>query len=127
MSMTHFPADRTAYVRAHLWLALGAMAGATLILWLIGNPYVWTGLVAGAGAIALRGFYLASEELAAVWAIEGHDLTGPGGQRISLARIETIRTIGSFVQVITRDGHKYLIKYQADPQATMTAIERARA
>lgn len=127
MTMTHFPADRTAYVRAHLWLALAAMAGATLMLWLIGNPYIWTGLIAGAGAIALRGFYLASEELAAVWAIEGRDLTGPGGQHIPLARIATVRTIGSFVQVITHDGHKYLIKYQADPQATMTAIERARA
>ncbi|MDK3017248.1 hypothetical protein [Pseudodonghicola flavimaris] len=127
MSPAQFPADRAAYLRAHAWLAAAAMAGAMLILWIAGNPHIWTGGVAGLAAIALRGWYLASEELTAVWAVEGAELTGPGGQRIALRRIETVRTIGSFVQVITTDGHKYLIKYQADPQATMAAIERARA
>ena len=127
MNMTHFPANRGAYVRTHAWLAAAAMAGAMLILWLMGNPHVWTGAVAGLGAIAVRGLYLASEELAVVWKIEGGHLTGPGDQRIALTRIETVRSIGSFVQVITTDGHKYLIKYQADPAATIAAIERARA
>lgn len=127
MAGLRFTADRGAYIRAHAWLAAVAMAGAMAVLWAMGNPYVWTGAIAGLGAIALRGVYLASEELTNVWEIAGDSLTGPGGQRIALRQIETVRTLGSFVQVITRDGHKYLIKYQADPQATRMAIERARA
>lgn len=127
MAGARFTADRGAYLRANTWLAAMAMAGGMAALWLLGNPHVWTGAVAGLAAIGLRAWYLASEELATVWEIDGSSLTGPGGQRIALARIDKLRQMGSFVQVITKDGHKYLIKYQADPQATMTAIERARA
>ena len=34
--------------------------------------------------------------------------------------------MGSFVQVITRSGDKHLIKYQADPGATIAALRRAQ-
>jgi len=124
--MTKFTADRTAYLRNHAWLAGLGMAGAMALLWVMGNPYIWTGAPAGLAAIALRGWYLASEELGVVWQIDGTTLSGPAGRSIPLNQIETVRTLGSFVQVITRSGDKYLIKYQADPAATATAIERAR-
>ena len=114
-----------AYIRNHAWLAAFAMALAMLVLWLLGNPYVWTGAPAGLLAILVRGWYLASEELAVRWSIEGGVLAG-AGVRIPLNRVEKLNTLGSYVQVVTKDGHKHLIKYQADPAATAAAIERYR-
>jgi len=127
MTAQRFPADRGAYVRTNAWLAALAMAGAMAVLWAMGNAHVWTGAVAGLAAIALRAWYLASEELAAVWELEGGTLTGPGGRRVPLGQVETVRKMGSFVQLVTRGGDKHLIKYQADPDATVAAIERAAA
>ena len=120
-----FRADRATYFRSHTRLAAIAMGGAMLVLWLMGDPNIWTGAVAGLGAIALRGFYMRSEELGAIWEIRGNILTGPSETRVPLSSIETLRPWGSFVQVITRDGHKHLIKYQADADATISAIRRA--
>lgn len=124
--MTQFTANRAAYLRNHAWLAALGMGGAMAALWLAGNPHVWTGAVAGLGAVVVRGWYLASEELTAVWEIKGTSLTGPGERKIPLNQIDKLRSLGSFVQVITRSGDKHLIKYQADPAATITTIERAR-
>lgn len=101
------------------------MAGAMAVLWLIGDPNIWIGAVAGLGAITLRGWFLASEELTAVWEINNGILTGPMERRIPLDQIETVRSMASFVQIITHTGDKHLIKYQADPAATITVIERA--
>lgn len=119
-----FSADRGAYLRNHTWMAAIAMAGAMAVLWAMGNAHVWTGAPAGLAAIALRGWYLASEELAVVWEISDGTLSGPG-PRVPLGQIEMVRTMGSYVQVITKGGDKHLIKYQADPAATKAAIERA--
>lgn len=124
--MTRFVADRASYLRNHAWLAVIGMGGAMALLWLMGSPHVWTGAIAGLAAITLRGWYLASEELAVVWKIDGTTLTGPAKRRIPLAEIEAVRALGSFVQIVTRSGDKHLIKYQADPAATIAAIERAR-
>lgn len=124
--MTQFTADRSAYIRNHAWLAALGMAGAMAILWLMGSPHIWTGALAGLAAIVIRGWYLASEELNVVWQIDGTHLTGPAERSIPLSQIEAVRSMGSFVQVITRSGDKHLIKYQADPAATIAAIERAR-
>ena len=121
-----FTADRGAYIRCHLSLAGLASVAAMLFLWLMGNPYVWTGLVAGIGGIGVRGWYLASEELSAVWELDSAALVGPGGRRVPLAQIETINILGSFVQIVTTGGEKNLIKYQADPARTRAEIERAR-
>ncbi|WP_164659369.1 hypothetical protein [Tropicibacter sp. Alg240-R139] len=123
--MTEFPANRSAYIRSHTWMAAAAMAGAMLVLWLMGNPYAWTGAPAGLAAIVLRGWYLASEELNFVWTIEGDDLVGPGPRRVALSIIDKVNIMGSYVQVVTKPGDKHLIKYQADPAATKAAIERA--
>ncbi len=124
--MTRFTASRSAYIRSHTWLAALGMGGAMGLLWLIGNPYIWTGAPAGLAAIALRGWYLASEELNVAWQIDGTTLTGPAERAIPLSQIAAVKAMGSFVQVITRSGDKHLIKYQADPAATLAAIERAR-
>ncbi len=121
-----FTADRRTYVHNHVMLAAVAMALAMAVLWLISSPHVWTGAVAGLGAIALRGWFLASEQLAEVWEIEGETLIGPGGRRVALDQIETLRSLASFVQVVTRGGDKHLIKYQADPAATLAVLERHR-
>ncbi len=122
-----FRADKGAYIRTNTWLAAFAMAAAMLVLWLIGNPYVWTGAPAGLAAIGIRAWYLASEELAAEWQMTDTTLTGPGPRKVALNQIEAVNTMGSFVQIVTKGGDKHLIKYQADPAATKTAIERAVA
>ena len=122
-----FRADRATYFRSHTRLAAIAMGGAMGVLWLIGDPNIWTGAVAGLGAMALRGWFLASEELGVTWEVRDGYLLGPQDRRIALANIETIRSMGSFVQLITRDGQKHLIKYQADAGATIAALRRAQA
>lgn len=124
--MTRFTANRTAYIRSYTWLAALGMGGAMAVLWAVGNPHIWTGAPAGLGAVVLRAWYLASEDLYAVWQIDGDALTGPAERNIPLSQIKTVRSMGSFVQVITHSGDKHLIKYQANPAATIAAIERAR-
>lgn len=122
-----FAADRATYIRVNTWLAALAMAGAMAVLWAMGNAHVWTGAVAGLVAIAVRAWYLASDELAAVWTISGDTLSGPGERSVPLDQIETVRSMGSFVQVITRGGDKHLIKYQPDPASTVARIAAAAA
>lgn len=119
-----FTADKGAYIRTNAWLAAMAMAGAMVVLWLTGNPYVWTGAPAGLAAIGIRAWYLASEELTASWEMTEDMLTGPGPRKVALNQIEAVKTMGSFVQIVTKGGDKHLIKYQADPAATKAAIER---
>ncbi len=117
-----FTADRATYIRTNTWLAAAAMLGGMVVLWLLGNPYIWTGAVGGLAAIALRGAYLMSDELAMRWDLTNQRLLGPGGRIIALENIDKINTMGSFVQVITRTGDKHLIKYQVDPEATVAAL-----
>ncbi len=120
-----FAPDKGTYIRTNAWLAAGAMACAMLVLWLIGNPYVWTGAPAGLAAIGIRAWYLASEELVATWQMTDTTLTGPGPRNLPLNQIDAVNILGSFVQIVTKSGDKHLIKYQADPAATKAAIERA--
>ncbi len=122
-----FTPDKGAYIRTNAWLAAFAMAAAMVLLWLIGNPYAWTGAPAGLAAITIRAWYLASEELVAKWEMTGTTLTGPGPRKVALNQIQAVNTVGSFVQIVTKGGDKHLIKYQADPAATKAAIERAMA
>ncbi|AHC99815.1 hypothetical protein [Leisingera methylohalidivorans] len=127
MAETDLKPDRSAYVRAHAWMAVIGMGGAMAVLWAVDSPHIWTGAAGGLAAIALRGWYMASEELAVVWTLTDTALTGPAERNIPLTQIKTTRAMGSYVQVITRTGDKHLIKYQADPAATLHAIERAKA
>ena len=124
--VTRFPADRATYFRAHLRMAAVFMGGAMGVLWLIDSPYIWAGGFAALAAVTVRGWFLRSEELSICWRIEDGVLAGPGNIRISLGDIVGIRALGSFVQIVTKRGEKHLIKYQADPSATISAINRFR-
>ena len=117
--------DRATYIRSHTWMAAIGMGGAMLILWIMDNPHVWTGAVAGLAAIAMRGWYMASEELAAVWEIKDDHLTGPLERRIALSNIAEVRALFGYVQVVTHTGDKHLIKYQSDPEGTIAKIKGA--
>ncbi|CUH54228.1 hypothetical protein J7382_12770 [Shimia sp. R11_0] len=119
-----FQGNRSSYIRTNAWIAAGAMAAGMGILWAIGNPFVWTGAVGGLAAVLVRGAYLMSDELAVRWDLTNLRLLGPGGRAIPLEDMDQLNKLGSFVQVITKSGDKHLIKYQADPQATMAAIKR---
>ncbi|MFY0618396.1 hypothetical protein [Shimia sp.] len=121
-----FTAERATYLRTNAWLAAGAMAAGMGILWAVGNPYVWTGAVGGLAAVMVRAGYLMSDELAVRWDLTNQRLLGPGGRAISLTNIAELNKLGSFVQVVTKNGDKYLIKYQSDPTATIAAINRHR-
>lgn len=121
-----FRPDRATYLRDHAWMAAIAMAAGMGILWLMGNPDVWTGAVGGLAAIGLRAWYLESEELAARWDITENHLTGPGGRSIRLAEIRAVNSLLSAVQIVTESGDKHLIKYQADKTATRRLIDSAR-
>lgn len=121
-----FRADRGTYIRDHVWLAALAMAIGMGVLWLIGNPHVWTGAIGGLAAIAVRGSYLASEELAVRWDLTDRRLLGPGGRKVDLARIDKVRTLASAVQIVTIEGDKHLVRYQARPGQTLRAIDRVR-
>ncbi len=120
-----FRPDRATYLRDNAWMAAAAMAGGMAILWAMGSPHVWTGAVGGLAAIGLRGWYMASEELAVRWDVTGTRLLGPGGRAIPLASIARLNRMGSIVQVITGAGDKHLIKYQKDANATRDALRRA--
>jgi hypothetical protein len=115
------------YVRDHKWLAVAAMVAGMWILWALGNPYVWTGAVGGLAAVAVRAFYVASDELAVRWDMTESRLLGPQGRVVPFSEISKLRTFGSAVQVVTNKGDKHLIKYQADRAATKASIEAAIA
>ncbi|CUH75062.1 hypothetical protein [Tropicibacter naphthalenivorans] len=122
-----FTADKATYLRTHATMAALAMAAGMLILWIAGNPHIWTGAIGGLAAVVVRGWYLMDEELAHTWTREGDALHGPAGRVVPLDQIEKARAIGSAVQLITRAGDKHLIKFQPDPQAVIAQIDAARA
>jgi len=120
-----FTPDRNVYIRSQVRVAAMAMAGAMGVLWLLGDPNIWVGAVAGLGAIGLRGWYLASEEMAATWQLDGDTLHGPSGRVVRLKTIERLRSMGNVVQIITHDGDKHLIKYLDTPADAIASIEFA--
>ncbi|MDZ7710799.1 MAG: hypothetical protein U5K36_12600 [Roseovarius sp.] len=122
-----FRPDRATYWRDHAWMAVAAMALGMAILWALGNSHVWTGAVGGLAAVMVRAGYIASDELQARWDLTDRRLLGPLTRAVRLSDIETVRGLGSAVQVVTRGGDKHLIKYQADGPATRARIERAIA
>ncbi|WP_270727049.1 hypothetical protein [Shimia sp. Alg240-R146] len=122
-----FTADRMTYIRASAWLAAGAMSFGMIALWAMGNPHVWTGAVGGLAAIGVRTAYLMSEELAVRWDLTNQRVLGPGTKSIRLDTIDKLNKMGSVVQIVTHSGDKHLIKFQADPEATIAAIQSAKA
>lgn len=121
-----FNADRATYWRENAWLAAIAMACGMGILWGIGNEHVWTGAVGGLFAIAVRAFYLSSDETKTRWDLTNRRLLGPGHRAVDLVSIEKVNTIFSAVQLVTTTGDKHLLKYQADTDAVKSAIMAAK-
>lgn len=122
-----FQADRGAYIRDHAWMAVIAMAVGMAVLWAVGNPHIWTGAVGGLAAIAIRGLYVASDELNVRWDLTNHRLLGPQTRIVDLSKIAKVRILISAIQVVTQSGDKHLLKYQADRNATKAAILAAAA
>ncbi|WP_160147746.1 hypothetical protein [Tabrizicola flagellatus] len=124
--LAEFPADRTAYWRSHLVMAvvLGAAAGLFLI-WQ-GNPYPVAGPLGAAIAIGARAAFLASEALGETWRLTDRRLLGPGGRAIPLAELQSARPFLGAVQITTATGDRHLVKYQADPAATAARIMTRR-
>ena len=118
-------ADRATYIRDHLLIAALGAVGTCLVLWWLGNGDWWVGLIAAPAAVAVRGWYLASEELALSWELSGSELRGSQGKRIALNDVEAVRSLGSAVQLVTRTGDKHLMKYLADPAAARDRIKAA--
>ncbi|SMX42825.1 hypothetical protein [Octadecabacter ascidiaceicola] len=119
--------DRMTYWREMAWLAAIAMVLGMVVLWLIGNPHVWTGGVGGLAAIMIRALYLATDDLKVRWDLTDQRLLGPGDRDIALRDISIVRPFLSAVQIVTANGDKHLIKYQADRDAVVTAIQQAPA
>jgi hypothetical protein len=119
-----FPPSASAYYRAHATMAAVCMAAAMGLLWIIDSPHIWTGAVGGLAAIVLRALYARSEELAATWTLTETTLTSPTGHAVPVSNLSQVKAMGSYVQVITKDGHKHLIKYQADPAKVIAELER---
>ncbi|MBO6625253.1 MULTISPECIES: hypothetical protein [Paracoccaceae] len=124
--IAHFTGDTATYWRAHAWMAAIAMALGMAILAALGNAHIWTGAIGGLAAIAVRAFYLASDEVKARWDLTNRRLLGPGTRSIPLEEIAVTRSLLGAVQVVTEGGDKHLLKYQADPAAVIAEIDRAR-
>lgn len=124
--VTRFKADKATYWRENAWLAAIAMALGMAVLWIIGNPHVWTGAIGGLAAIAVRSLYLSSDEVKMEWHLTNRRLLGPGPRAIAFENIDTVRSIMSAVQVITVTGDKHLLKYQADTGDVVAQINAAR-
>lgn len=124
--LAEFPADRFAYWRSHLIMAVVLGFAAGLFLVWQGNPYPVAGPFGAVLAIGARAAYLASEALAEVWRLTDRRLLGPGGRAIPLAQVQSARPVLGSVQITTTSGERHLIKYQADPAATANRITARR-
>lgn len=120
-----FTGSMSTYVKEHVMLAAIGAVGATAILMAFDNPYPWTGAVGALLAIAVRGVYVASEQVNMTWTLTGRRVISPAGVTIPLSEVEKVRTIFSAAQIVTRSGDKYMLKYQADPAGTARSIEEA--
>lgn len=120
--LAEFRADRLAYWRGHLILAVVLGTAAGLFLVWQGNPYPVAGPFGAVLAIGARAAYLASEALHETWRLTDRRLLGPGGRAIPRAQIRDARAILGSVQITTTSGDRHLIKYQADPAATASRI-----
>lgn len=120
--LAEFPADRLAYWRGHLILAVVLGTAAGLFLMWLGNPYPVAGPFGAVLAIAARAAYLASEALGETWRLTDRRLLDPGGRAIPRAQIKDARAALGAVQITTSTGDRHLIKYQSDPTATATRI-----
>ena len=125
--LARFKGDKTTFIRVQVIMAL---VGALLIsggLALAGNPDWWVGIVGAFAGIAMRGYYIADEQLGFEWVLTNTQLNAPSERGIALDEITHMRSLLGSVQVITTAGEKFLIKYQAAPEQVIAEINRAIA
>lgn len=121
-----FSGNLSTYVKEHILLAaLGSVLMSGILIYM-GNPHAWTGVVGSVAAIAVRGLYVAREQLGMTWHLTNRRMIGPDGRTILLGNIDKVNVIFSAAQIVTLSGDKYMLKYQADAKATQAAIDRAR-
>jgi hypothetical protein len=120
--VARFTGNLTTYIKEHVMLAALGSVGAAGVLIAMDNPHYWTGPVGAVFAIAVRGVYVASEQVGMTWQLTNRRLITPAGVSVPRGEIEQVRTIFSAAQVITRKGDKYMIKYQPDPKAVAETI-----
>ncbi|MFD0981731.1 hypothetical protein [Tropicimonas aquimaris] len=118
-------ADRATYIRGHVTVAALLSVASVAALMAMGNSDPWVGPVGVVLALLVRGFYLASEELAVRWDLTPARLTSSFGKSISLADIVKVRRLGTAVQVVTRGGDKHLMKHLPDPDEARARIAAA--
>ncbi|WP_425101543.1 hypothetical protein [Tropicibacter sp. S64] len=123
--MTEFRPDARVYLQSLATLAAVFMAAGMAILWLIGNPHVWTGAIGGLAAVVVRGWYLRDEALGEVWTLDETALHGPGGRHVLLSELAEVKRLGSGVQLVTKGGDKHVIKFQTDPDGVVAKIKTA--
>ncbi|RME14736.1 MAG: hypothetical protein D6801_08690 [Alphaproteobacteria bacterium] len=120
--VARFTGNRATYIKEHVMLAaLGSVAAAGVLV-AMGDPNFWVGPVGATLAIAVRGIYVASEQLGMTWQLTKGRLITPTGMTIRRSDIDKVRVIFSAAQVITRSGDKFMIKYQSDPRAVAKTI-----
>lgn len=125
--IARFSGDKRTYIRVHVIMAI---IGAVLMsggLYLANNPDWWVGIIGAFAGIAMRGYYIASEQLGFIWVLTKTHLNAPNERRIALSEITEARSLFGSVQVITKTGEKFLIKYQAAPEIAIAEIKRAMA
>ncbi len=121
--VARFTGNRATYIKEHVMLAAIGAVGATAVLMATGNPHAWTGAVGAVLAIAVRGFYVATEQIGMTWQLTDKRLITPTGMSVKRGDIRKVNVIFSAAQVVTTGGDKFMIRYQADPAATAATIE----
>jgi hypothetical protein len=118
--------DRGRYWRDHAILAIVGMVGAGVVLLAIGSEHAAIGSLGAVLALAVRGLYLAREQLGFRWYLTDRRVILPGARQVMLLEIETVRKLMGDLQIITRAGDKHLIKHLPDAQGVVAQITQAR-
>ncbi len=124
--MARFACNKGTYIREHIILGIIGSVLITGYLIYANEPAPWVGIIGAFAAIAVRGFYLASEHLGYVWLLREDGFVLPNSSVVPLNQIKEVRGIFSAVQVVTTTGDKHLIKYQSDRQGVIDTINSAR-
>ncbi len=125
--IARYRGDKAVFIRLQVILAV---VGAVLLtggLYLAGNPDWWAGIVGSFAGIAMRGYYIADEQLGFEWVLTTTHLNTPFERALGLDEIATVRSLLGSVQVVTKEGDKFLIKYQAAPEQVIAEINSAIA
>lgn len=124
--LARFTGDRGTYVKEHIMIAAIGSVLAVAVLMAMGDPNAWVGVVGAIAAVAVRGFYVASEQVGMTWTLTDRRLVSPAGVTIPRSEIANARVIISAAQVITKSGDKYMLKYQSNPKDVADTIMTAK-